>query len=811
MGTSKIKISKLFIWLGIFGAGLLPFTALAQEAEAEPDPAPHLKIENTLHPSATDLPDAISADTPDETATADESPDADQADSMLVEGSPVASSSNENLAGSNEKLASPNQKLSASLTLGVAVARLNTPSAQFGKLNGVTDDRVYPIVAANLWSLHGMRYWNFKAEDLGLDNQSALFNSGSFGHYKFHLGYSEMGSLISNNSQTPFNGAGGTTLTLPTGFTRSADTTGMADLAASIKPIELGTKRKEGDASFAYELDKNFGLTFSFRRYLKNGVKSLGTLFRDDDIGPQSMILPEPVNYHTDEFRTGLGWHGERGQVSLDYYYSRFNNNDASLTWDNPFTGNFPQPYPDQGRSSLPPDNQHQRLSLSGSFSLASTTRLSALIERGSMTQNEIFLPYTINSASTISEPLPRNSADARIDTTLFKFDLTTQPIGALSLHGGYRHYLRDNKTPRDMYLMVVNDGGNQVPMDSFSARHNQSFGYGQNQLTLDSSYHFGQGTTFKLGYELDQKDYHSRSVNSTKENNYSARLNKNWETVTAFVNVGYSRKRLDQYGQQQELEHGHTSEYSATVPPAENFDNLPGMRQFDIANRDRQRQGLGLTLIPRQDLTIGLNADRNQDQYKASQFGLQTQQANNYTVDATLSPDEFQSWSIYYTRQNMSWHQTSRAYDSFNKALEATNPANDWSATHKDGIDTVGINIMLSFLDDQFPVQLSYAYSDIKTDIRFTADPTSNINTYPTDMPTLRGKRHTIDLSGTYNFRENWSVRLGALVETYRSSDWATDGFAPGTTNIPDVLLLSGSAAPYRAYLFSTALNYLF
>ena len=60
-----------------------------------------------------------------------------------------------------------------------------------------------------------------------------------------------------------------------------------------------------------------------------NGVKSVGTLFRDDGIGPQSMILPEPVHYHTDEFRSGLDWHGERGQANLDYYYSRFTNDDA--------------------------------------------------------------------------------------------------------------------------------------------------------------------------------------------------------------------------------------------------------------------------------------------------------------------------------------------------------------------------------------------------------------------------------------------------------------------------------------------------
>ena len=157
----------------------------------------------------------------------------------------------------------------------------------------MTEQRVYFLGAANIQSQNGRSYWNLKADDIGLGNQSFNFDGGTMGKYKLHFGYSELDNLISANSKTPFDGAGGGNLTLPLGFIQSENTTGMTNLAASLKSVELGTQRQEGDVSFAYKLDKNFGLSFSFRRYLKNGLKSVGTLFRDDNIGPQSMILPE--------------------------------------------------------------------------------------------------------------------------------------------------------------------------------------------------------------------------------------------------------------------------------------------------------------------------------------------------------------------------------------------------------------------------------------------------------------------------------------------------------------------------------------
>ena len=251
-------------------------------AAAQEDEALHLKFDN----SYADLPEMAAASS-----------------------APVAAQSLEAAAPAPVAV-SRAQTIKGSMTVGLALVQVDNPSFQFGKFTGVTDDTVYLIGAADVRSNSGKRYWNLKADDLALDNRMFTLNAGTLGKYKLHFGYSELDDLISNNSQTHFYGAGGATLTLPPGFVKGKDTPNMTTLAANMKNVDIGTKRKEGDVSFSYATAQNVELSFSFRRYLKNGIKSMGAVVFSDDDGPQGLVIPEPVDYHTDELRTGLDWQG---------------------------------------------------------------------------------------------------------------------------------------------------------------------------------------------------------------------------------------------------------------------------------------------------------------------------------------------------------------------------------------------------------------------------------------------------------------------------------------------------------------------
>lgn len=708
-----------------------------------------------------------------------------------------------------------------SVTVGAASVQLNNPSLEFGRFTGVTDDSVHIIGAADIQSKNGSNYWRLTAEDVGLNNRRFNLNGGNSGSHKFSFGYEELGTLTSINSKTPFDGSGSNTLTLPSGFVKSATTSGMTSLAASLKNIDLATKRKEGEAKASVELNQNFDLSLSFRRQIKDGTKSTGVA-----LGPGSYVrafnIPEPVDYQTDDFSAGLAWHNERGQAKAEYVLSRFSNANPTLTWDAPFVkpaAPAGAAYPASGLSSLPPDNQAQRFSLSGNYKLADTTRVSALFERGYMTQDMALQNYTTNPASAIAVPVPRSSADTRIDTTLFKLDLAAQPLSRLSLHAGFRHFDTVNKSPRDLYRIVVHDTGNQVANTASQATYNRPYDYTQNQVNFDGSYHFGHGTTLKLGYDHNEMDYSYRAVKGTTENTYSGKLSKRWGSGTTLsLNLSEGRKRSDGgYNETWVFEALHSAAYLATLAPNVYFDKLHGMQQYDIADRNRSRQEIGLTLPVQQNLTLGMNASRSKDEYFAAQFGLQERENKNFTLDATLTPDQLTNVSLYFTRQKTDTRLASRSYNaqggpaSNTKAVGSADPSNDWTGRLRDAINTIGLDANRSFMDEKLLVRLSYAYSRTNTDINFLSQANVFTTPLPADMPTVTGRQQTIDLSGTYKVQKNLSVQLGALIDLYRTTDWATDTIPPGSTASPSLLTLSGTPAPSRALVLHTSMNYRF
>ena len=93
-------------------------------------------------------------------------------------------------------------EIRSNLQIGLAAMTNSQPgkAVQFGKFTGVTDSRVYFLAAANIQSQNGRSYWNFKANDIGLGNQSVNFKGGTMGKYKLHFGYSELDNLISANN-----------------------------------------------------------------------------------------------------------------------------------------------------------------------------------------------------------------------------------------------------------------------------------------------------------------------------------------------------------------------------------------------------------------------------------------------------------------------------------------------------------------------------------------------------------------------------------------------------------------------------------
>ncbi|MEK6901296.1 MAG: MtrB/PioB family outer membrane beta-barrel protein, partial [Nanoarchaeota archaeon] len=200
--------------------------------------------------------------------------------------------------------------LEGSIEVGGALTDLDSKSFKYGEYTGINDDGPYFIGDADLSYNRNAFYLELRGEDIGLENRNLYLEEGVYGKYKLYVGYDELTHLISNNSQTIFNGAGSNTLTLPSGWSRVNQTTNMASaLPNNKKDVELRTDRKAYSAGISSSFS-DFDFKISFKKEEKEGTKSIGGVIGTNGGTTRNVVLPEPVDYTTDELKAALAYSG---------------------------------------------------------------------------------------------------------------------------------------------------------------------------------------------------------------------------------------------------------------------------------------------------------------------------------------------------------------------------------------------------------------------------------------------------------------------------------------------------------------------
>lgn len=696
------------------------------------------------------------------------------------------------------------------VTVGGGGVRLDEESFKFAEYDRIPDDGFFFVGDADLHFNRKDYHMDFLVEDLGLENRHLSLKSGRYGRYEILLDYDETIRRSSNTSQTPFHGAGGGNLTLPAGFVTGARTQDLLTLQSSLKEVDLEVKRKAATAGYSYVVGL-IQIDLSFKREYKEGIGSLGGVVGTNGGDARSIILPEPIDYITDDIKASVSYGGERSQAELVYHYSQFNNREETLRWSTPFDVHFNpptftfEPYQSpmpstgfQARHQLYPDNQAHNLHLTGGINFPYATRVTAWVGLGQMKQNENLLPF---STSTDTSLLPRRTSDAEIDTRLLWLKVASRPLSRLSLDAQYRNYTTKNKMPRDLFLYVKTDNvlGTQADIASVNAHYSLPYDWAQEQMKLDAAYYLATGTSVKAGYDIDTIERDYREINKTRENTVRAGLRSTYFSK-AHIGLNASsgvRKGVDDYDQAKLFNEIHSTEYINTIAdPALRFQNHPQLRKFDIADRDRAKYGAQLTTFPHETTTVGFHYNRIGDDYDGSVLGLQNRDDRSVTVDVSVTPLEVLSVYGYYTRQQIDIRQAGR---NFEEPPEPgyLDPNRNWRIDQDDRTDTFGAGVNVSLMENRVILGALYSVSKSNIAIGVTAGPALPP---AADLPDLTTELHSVELSGQYRVTERLSVGASFLYESYRSDDFATDGIAPGSATIPTVVTLSGSVPDYRA-----------
>ena len=694
---------------------------------------------------------------------------------------------------------------------------LSEQSFRFGRFSGLDAEGVFGVFNLDWYKRAPYdspdpTYTRLIVNDLGLDSRSARFEHGRQGAYRIRADYARLPMLRSDTTSTIFMGAGGTLLTLPNSWVPGTSTAGMTALASSLRPMELRHDRRRFGLGFDLQLSSHWDMSTTFRHESKEGLKGLGGVIGNSGGNPRAVILPEPIDYDTREAEFALRYTDARKQFEFKYLVSVFNDADESLVWQNPYlaingwdpSAGYPTGF---GEIALPPDNQFHQASFAGGYRFSDTLRMSADIAFGRMTQDEAFLPYTVNPvlAASITQPLPRGSLDGRIDTTVANLRISGQPTDKFTWSASARYDDRDNETPRDEYVYIGGDSQLQdTDADSNRRRYNEPYSFKETRLKAEAGYRFTRRTRLTGSVE-------DRSTTRT----YSEREHADETTWTLqlrhaasdWFNGSLLLSRADRDGSTYHGNHpflsGYDPGYTDTVPGA--FENPPGLRKYYQADRERDRFGLSLSFTPGQYWSIGFDAQRLQDDYRHSELGLRRSDSDVYTLDLSFTPSARWSGYAFYTRESIDQDQAGVSTRGGTRVEDAVDPARRWFANHEDTARTAGVGFNWKVIDNR--MVLGFDYLQARTNGQITVVAGSALSTAP--LPPDRTRLTSLSLYGKYRMRDNLSLQMRVWHERYRATDFALDDVE--ANQLANVILLGEESDDYDVNVVMVSLSYRF
>lgn len=649
------------------------------------------------------------------------------------------------------------------LTANLGAGYVSDDSAKFGEYTGLNEQGAYGVADADgrYRSKDGL-WLDLSAVDLGLDSRYIGVEGGRQGQYEAHLSYKQLPHNISDTTLSPFIGFGTTSLTLPSNWVPGGTTGAMPALDASLRGVDFETERRLFDLGASLTPVRHWAFAVNVRHEEKTGTRGTGGSFVFND-----SRLPMPVDYKTDQFDAFAAYSIARFQARIAYYGSIFKNEDAALIWANPYV-----PLANGGTAgqlALAPDNEFHQLVLSAGYKIAERAQVSADIALGRMTQDEAFLPYTVNT-TLATQPLPRSSLDGRVDTLTGNLKLSSTLTDKLRISASLAYDDRNNRTPQAVYDWITTDTAPAAP------RTNLPYSFTRSVARVDGAYALTADLRIHAGCTFDEYKRDLQEVDHTNESSCWGKASANVKDLAGITLQWTHAQRTG----------------SAYVPnPDDTPLQNPLMRIYTMADRDRDEVRLLLDLTPGERFDIGLDANVTWDSYYSSVIGLLDGRSWAAAADCAWTLAERISATCYLSHEQIKSSQA-------NAELLAPSPL--WSGDNTDTIDTAGVGLKYR-ANEKLDLGFDYTYARSTGEIA--------IKNAIAGFPDLTARLNSARLYVSFAPKQKLSLRLSYWYEDYRSDDWALDGVTPSTIN--NVLALGQESPSYKVNVVTLSGRYQF
>jgi MtrB/PioB family decaheme-associated outer membrane protein len=663
-------------------------------------------------------------------------------------------------------------------TIDIGLARQNNDDDHFGRFDGHNEKGTEVVGNAEMFYRDEDGVFGEVFIDVISDDAATLDISGGHqGLYEVGLEYRDMPNYREHSASSPYLEAGDGELVLPSGWVPGTTTQDMTTLADDVRSTPLRTEREQTTVNFAYFPAKRWKISGYVKQEEKQGTKDFGATFGFN----QTVILPLPVDYQTDNLGLSLDYNGEAFQYQLNLTTSQFKNNIHQVDWQNPYESVASDTATGQLAADSP-DNEFSQLSAILGYRISDSIRISGKLASGSLKQNEKFLPYTINP-SIATTALPSDNLDGKVDTSLASVQLDARPMPGFRVDASYSVSERDNQTDSYVFDPVVTDSG------LGGARMSRPYSFDQNLLKIKLGYRFSSGLNLSGGIDDDTMKRDYSTVEETQDQTLWVKFKAQpVDSLDASIKLSSQDRNASDYVplSDQDL----LLDY-----PNANYYNNELLRMHNMADRTRNRVELELAYMASDATTLGFNVETLQDDYDDMYLGLQKGDGLIYTLSLSSMLSETLTTSLFYTHDSLESDQAG------SEKLIASDPENLWVVSDSNVTDSFGVSFNWIAIEDELDIGAELSYSDFTGKVEYSA---------AADLPELGARLTAVSINGNYLLSEDEDMKLHFEVryEKFQEDNWSDDGVV---NSLPTLLSLGTAESDTSTTLALVSLRFKF
>lgn len=619
--------------------------------------------------------------------------------------------------------------------------------ARFLEYRDLDDDLILGVVL-------GLRQddWlvDFRAADIGTDDQEFDFQVANYGNFAADIFYHEFTHSLSLDALAPYNGIGGSELT-----------TGV-----ELSQFDYDIERREYGGEFNVSFGTPFYLNMSLQRRQEEGLRPLGS-------GNYwfNLELPEPVDYTTDDLSLALGYRGRRLQAEIKGFWSDFDNDHENLT--RPLDGTV---------IGLAPDNDYGKISAQMSLRQLPLDSLLALRFSYAKLDSEV----SLKDLGLDADDFLRRSFDGDITYTRASLALSSRPLARLDTR---------------LYFSYLDKDNDSSPVSLEHAE--QLFSFREYCGSAEAGWQLLKSTRLSSSYEY--RDIDRKNLLVGEENHDHSFVLELKDNTPDFLVSRLSYKHR--------LRDGDGGYYTATDPVLEGDDWIRRyLVNYDVADQDLDEIRLAFEVYPLENLDLGLSYAYRLSDYDDNELGLTKDRRHEVYADFIWRPAEKISLGGhvgYEMSQADSSHRQFGAGESADiSSLDGS--AFNWQQESKADYWSCGLNFDWRRIFDKLDLSVGWQYHQSDGEIDYSAAGQSLADIDEADDYDLQ----KLDLKISYTPCDYAVLTLGYSYERFDGEDvlWSDyDAFRADGEVFGSYLTGAGFDDDYRVNLAYLMVSYKF